>query len=124
MPVIVVTTPSDVDFNFTWTGASDLDCRIRDAALNYIDTGYSVTPGETVTLGQSDPDGVYTFSIRPWSVADPTSDYTIDFVSPAGTETFTGTVTLGAGFWAEEFTVLEIEKVTSGSQVTYTFTEL
>ena len=124
LPVIVTTTPSDVDFNFTWAGASDLDCRIRDVALNDIDTGYSVTPGETVTLGQADPDGVYTFSIRPWSVADPTSDYNIEFVYPGGTENFMGTVTLGAGFWADEFTVLEIEKVTSGGSVTYTFTEL
>lgn len=123
LPVIVSTTPGDVDFNFTWTGASDLDVRIRDAALNTIDTGYSVSPGETVTLGQADADGIYTFSIRPWSVADPTSDWTIEFVYPTGTETFTGTVTLGAGFWAEEFTVLEIEKVTDGGTVTYSFTE-
>ena len=124
LPVIVVTTPSDVDFNFNWTGASDLDIRIRDEALNTIDTGYSVTPGETVTLSQTDADGIYLVSIRPWSVADPTSDWTLDFVSPAGTETFTGTVTLGAGFWADEFNVLEVEKVTSGATVTYTFTEL
>ena len=124
LPVIVTTTPSNVDFNFTWTGTSDLDIRIRDAALNTIDTGYSVTPGETVTLEQGDADGVYTLSIRPWSVASPTSDWTIEFVSPAGTETFTGTVTLGGGFWADEFSILEIEKVTDGATVTYTFTEL
>lgn len=124
LPVIVVTTPSDVDFNFAWIGTSDLDIRIRDAALNTIDTGYSVTPGETVTLGQTDADGVYTLSVRPWTVADPTSDYLIEFVSPAGTESFIGTVTLGAGFWADEFGVLEVLKETSGTVVTYTFTEL
>ena len=124
LPVVVVTTPSDVDFNFTWTGTSDLDIRIRDAGLNDIDTGYSTSPGEVVTLGQADADGVYALSIRPWSVADPTSDYTIEFVSPAGTETFTGTVTLSGGFWADEFTVLEVEKSTDAGQVTYTFTEL
>lgn len=124
LPVIVVTTPSDVDFNFTWTGTSDLDIRIRDAGFNEIDTGYSVTPGETVTLGQADPDGVYTISVRPWTVNDPTSDYTFEFVSPAGTETFTGTVTLGAGFWADEIPVLEITKATNGMEVTYSFIEL
>ena len=125
LPVIVVTTPSDVDFNFTWTGTTtDLDIRIRDAGLNVIDTGYSVTPDETVTLGQADPDGVYTISVRPWTVNDPTSDYTFEFVSPAGTETFTGTLTLGAGFWADEFPVLEITKATNGMEVTYSFIEL
>jgi len=124
LPVIVMTTPSDVDFNFTWTGASDLDIRIQDAGMNDIDTGYSVTPGETVTLAQTDADGVYTLSVRPWTVADPTSDWTVDFVSPAGTETFMGTVTLGGGFWADEFIILEIEKVTDGATVTYTFTEI
>jgi hypothetical protein len=124
LPIVVTTTPSDVDFNFTWTGGSDLDIRIQDAGMNDIDTGYSVTPGETVTLGQADPDGVYTLSVRPWSVADPTSDWTVEFVSPAGTETFTGTVTLGGGFWADEFIILEIEKETDGATVTYTFTEI
>tara|TARA_R110001632_G_scaffold107700_1_gene217392 strand:- start:6242 stop:7087 length:846 start_codon:yes stop_codon:yes gene_type:complete len=124
LPVIVVTTPSDVDFNFTWIGTSDLDIRIRDAGLNTIDTGYSVTPDETVTLGQGDADGVYTVSVRPWTVNDPTSDYTIEFVSPAGTETFTGTVTLTSGFWADEITVLEITKATNGTEVTYSFVEL
>lgn len=124
LPVIVSTTPSDVDFNFTWTGTSDLDIRIRDAGLNNIDTGYSVTPGETVTLALGDPDGLYTLSIRPWTVADPTSDWTLDFVSPAGTETFMGTVTLGGGFWADEFTILEIDKETDGGTVTYTITQL
>lgn len=124
LPVIVVTTPSDVDFNFAWTGTSDLDIRLRDAGLTDIDTGYSVTPGETVTLGQTDADGVYTLSVRPWTVVDPTSDYLIEFVSPAGTESFIGTVTLGAGFWADEFGVLEVLKETSGTVVTYTFTEL
>jgi hypothetical protein len=123
-PTIITTTPSDVDFDFNWTGASDLDCRIRNAALVTIDVGYSTSPGELVTLGQSNLDGVYTFSIRPWFVTDPTSDYTIDFIYPTGVETFTGTLTLGANFWAEEFTVLEIEKQTSGSTVTYTITEL
>lgn len=123
LPVIVTTTPSDVDFNFIWTGTSDLDIRIRDAALNTIDTGYSVTPGETVTLGQADPDGTYTLSIRPWTVADPTSEWEVDFVYPTGNEIFRGIVTLGGGSWSEEFTILEIEKVTSGGTVTYTFTE-
>jgi len=124
LPVIVVTTPSDVDFNFDWTGTSDLDIRIRDAGLSDIDTGYSVTPGESVTLGQADPDGVYTLSVRPWDVQDPTADYLIEFVSPAGTEAFTGTVTLTSGFWSEEIPVLAILKETNGTVVTYTFTEL
>ncbi len=123
-PTIVTTTPSDVNFDLNWTGSSDLDCRIRNASLVTVDVGYSTSPGELVTLGQSNLDGVYTFSIRPWFVTDPTSDYTIDFTYPTGVETFTGTLTLGASFWAEEFTVLEIEKQTSGSTVTYTITEL
>jgi hypothetical protein len=124
LPVIVMTTPSDVDFNFSWMGTSDLDIRIRDAGLNTIDTGYSVTPGESVTLEQGDPDGLYTLSIRPWTVADPTSEWRLEFVSPAGIESFTGIVTLGGGFWADEFTILEIEKVTDGGTVTYTLTAI
>lgn len=124
LPLIIVTTVGDVDHNFTWAGASDLDCRIRNSAGADIDTGYSVTPGETVTLPANAPDGVYTFSIRPWSVADPTSDYEIEFVTPTATEVLMGTVTLGAGFWADEFNVLEVEKTTNGTEVSYELTQL
>lgn len=124
LPVIVMTTPSDVDFNFDWIGASDLDCRIRDAGLNDIDTGYSVTPTETVTLPQTAPDGVYIVSIRPWTVADASIDYIFEFVSPAGSEIFSGNIMNATGFWSQEIPAVEITKATSGSTVTYTILEL
>ncbi len=126
LPFMVTTTPADVDFNFTWTGTHDLDCRILDAGLATISTGYSVTPGETVTLDQTDADGVYTLTIRPWSVTSASTDYTFEFVYPTGSEMFTGTQALGPGFWAEEFTILEITKATNagGTEVTYTIIEL
>ena len=123
-PLTVITIVEDVDFNFTWSGTSGLDIRIRDAGLTDVDTGYSVTPGETVTMGSAEPDGVYTISVRPWTVADPTSDYTIEFVSTGGSLPLTGTLTLGTGFWSEEFNILEITKSTNGTEVTYSFVQL
>ena len=124
LPVIVVTTAADVDFNFDWTGTSDLDCRIRNAALTTIDTGYSVTPTETVTLGQATPDGTYTVSIRPWTVADVSIDYIFEFVSPAGSEIFTGNIMNATPGWSIEIPAIEITKVTDGATVTYTILEL
>lgn len=124
LPVIVVTTAADVDFNFDWTGTSDLDCRIRNAALATIDTGYSVTPTETVTLPQTAPDGTYTVSIRPWTVADVSIDYIFEFVSPAGSEIFTGNIMNATPGWSIEIPAIEITKVTDGATVTYTILEL
>jgi hypothetical protein len=124
LPVIVVTTAADVDFNFDWTGTSDLDCRIRNAALATIDTGYSVTPTETVTLPQTAPDGTYTVSIRPWTVDDVSIDYIFEFVSPAGSEIFTGNIMNATPGWSIEIPAIEITKVTDGATVTYTILEL
>ncbi len=126
LPLTIVTTVGDVDFNFDWSGSSDLDCRIRDAGLTTIDTGYSVTPGETVTLPGSEPDGVYTFSIRPWDVFDSEIDYLIEMVVPSGTPDvflFTGKILNATGGWSQEITSLEITKETDGNVVTYTIIE-
>ena len=121
LPLSVVTTVGDVDFGFYWGDSSDLDCRIRDAALNSIDIGYTVTPGENVTLPGSVSDGVYTFSIRPWSVASSSIDYLIEMEVPTGEiYPFNGKLVNASGGWSQEITSLEITKSTNGSVVTYT----
>jgi len=125
LPITVVTTPADVDFNFSWVGnANDLDCRIRNSSGTTIDTGYSVSPGETVTLPQAAADGTYIFSIRPWTVASASISFSVDFVSPAGTETFNGTLLNATGFWSMEIPYLQIDKVTNGGVVTYTLIKI
>ena len=121
LPLQVETTVGDVDFGFYWAGDSDLDCRIRDAFLTTIDTGYSVTPSESVTLPGSVPDGVYTFSIRPWSVLDAAIQYLIEMEVPTGeTYPFSSILLNATGGWSQEITSLEITKSTNGSTVTYT----
>ena len=121
LPLSVVTTVGDVDFGFYWGDSSDLDCRIRDAALNSIDIGYTVTPGENVTLPGSVSDGVYTFSIRPWDVASSSIDYLIEMEVPTGEiYPFNGKLLNATGGWSQEITSLEITKSTNGSVVTYT----
>ena len=121
LPLSVVTTVGDVDFGFYWGDSSDLDCRIRDAALNSIDIGYTVTPGENVTLPGSVSDGVYTFSIRPWDVASSSIDYLIEMEVPTGEiYPFNGKLVNASGGWSQEITSLEITKSTNGSVVTYT----
>ena len=121
LPLSVVTTVGDVDFGFYWGDSSDLDCRIRDAALNSISIGYTVTPGENVTLPGSVSDGVYTFSIRPWSVASSSIDYLIEMEVPTGEiYPFDGKLLNATGAWSQEITSLEITKSTNGSVVTYT----
>jgi len=121
LPLSVVTTVGDVDFGFYWGDSSDLDCRIRDAALNSISIGYTVTPGENVTLPGSVSDGVYTFSIRPWSVASSSIDYLIEMEVPTGEiYPFNGKLVNASGAWSQEITSLEITKSTNGSVVTYT----
>lgn len=121
LPLSVVTSAGDVDFGFYWGDSSDLDCRIRDAALNTIDTGYSVSPGENVTLPGSVSDGVYTFSIRPWDVASSAIDYLIEMEVPTGEiYPFDGKLLNATGGWSQEITSLEITKSTNGSVVTYT----
>lgn len=125
VPTPIVTTAGDLTFNFTWSGNSDLDCRLVDnpPAFQY-DTGYTTTPGETVTLVDAVPDGDYLFRVRPWTVSDTSIDYAIDVVAPTETQTFSGTFTDLTGFWSMEFVVLEINKSTSGSVVTYTINQL
>ena len=121
LPLSVVTTVGDVDFGFYWGDSSDLDCRIRDAALNSISIGYTVTPGENVTLPGSVSDGVYTFSIRPWDVASSAIDYLIEMEVPTGEiYPFDGKLLNATGGWSQEITSLEITKSTNGSVVTYT----
>ena len=121
LPLSVVTTAGDVDFGLYWGDSSDLDCRIRDAFLTTIDFGYSVSPGEFVTLPSAVPDGVYTFSIRPWDVFSPAIDYLIEMEVPTNeTYPFTSTLLNATGGWSQEITSLEITKSTNGSVVTYT----
>ena len=120
LPLVIETTVGDVDFSFFWAGNSDLDCRIRDAFLTTIDFGYSVSPGEFVTLPSAVPDGVYTFSIRPWDVFSPAIDYLIEMEVPTNeTYPFTSTLLNAQGGWSQEITSLEITKSTDGAVVTY-----
>jgi hypothetical protein len=120
LPLVIETTVGDVDFNFYWAGNSDLDCRIRDADLSPIDIGYSGTPGEFVTLPSAEPDGVYTFSIRPWDVASSAIDYLIEMEVPTDEiYTFTSTLLNAQDGWSQEITSLEITKSTDGAVVTY-----
>ena len=124
LPLVVETTVGDVDFSFFWAGDSDLDCRIRDAFLTTIDSGYSVTPGEFVTLPGSVPDGVYTFSIRPWDVYSSAIDYLIEMEVPTNeVYPFTSTLFNATGGWSQEITSLEITKSTNGALVTYTIVQ-
>lgn len=123
IPTPIVTTVGDLDFNLTWSGNVDLDCRIRNSSSSTIDTGYSVSPGESVTLPSSAPDGDYTFSIRPWSPITST-DYNIELVAPTESRTYSGTLANLGGFWSAEPLILQVNKVTAGSVVTYTITEL
>jgi hypothetical protein len=124
LPLVVETTVGDVDFSFFWAGDSDLDCRIRDAFLTTIDSGYSVTPGEFVTLPGSVPDGVYTFSIRPWDVYSSAIDYLREMEVPTNeVYPFTSTLFNATGGWSQEITSLEITKSTNGALVTYTIVQ-
>mgnify|MGYP003323150995 FL=1 len=124
LPLIVITTVGAVDFNFTWSDTSDLDCRIRNALGTTIDTGYSVTPGENVTLPAGAPDGVYTFSIRPWFVNSSAIDYLIEMEVPSGEiYPFDGKLFNATNFWSQEITSLQITKSTDGTEVTYTIVQ-
>jgi len=125
IPTPIVTTAGDFIFNFTWSGSSDLDCRLVDNPPQYqYDTGYSTSPGETVVLVDGVPDGDYLFRVRPWSVADASIDYTIQMVAPTESRSVTGTFLDLTGGWSMEFVVIEINKSTSGSEVTYTYNQL
>lgn len=125
VPTPIVTIVGDLTFNFTWAGAAnDLDCRILDwPATTIFDTGYSTTPGESVTLDAATPDGDYVLTIRPWTVADASIAYNIDIVVPTETRSYTGTFLNLAGGWTMEFVVLQVNKSTSGGVVTYTVTQ-
>ncbi|MFY0604521.1 MAG: hypothetical protein JXQ93_11255 [Flavobacteriaceae bacterium] len=124
IPTPIVTTVGDLTFNFTWAGAgNDLDCRILDFPPTTIfDTGYSTTPGESVTLDAATPDGDYILTIRPWTVVDASIDYNIDIVVPTETRPYSGNFMNLTGGWTMEFIVLQVNKATVGSVVTYTVT--
>ncbi|QMU66347.1 MAG: hypothetical protein GKR88_20020 [Flavobacteriaceae bacterium] len=124
IPSPIVTTVGDITFNFTWSGSSDLDCRILDFPPTTIfDTGYSTTPGESVTLASVTPDGDYVFTVRPWAVSDASITYGIDLVTPTETRPYAGTFMNLTGGWTMEFIVLQVNKTTSGTTVTYTVTQ-
>lgn len=125
IPTPIVTTVGDFTFNFTWSGSSDLDCRLVDSPpTTQYDTGYSVSPGESVTLPSNVPDGDYLFRVRPWRVDDASIDYSIAAVAPTETRTYSGNFMNLTGSWSMEFVVLEINKVTTGTVVTYTMNQL
>jgi len=125
IPTPIVTTAGDFVFNFTWSGSSDLDCRLLDnpPTVEY-DIGESYSPGETVTLVDDVPDGDYLFRVLPWRVNDSSIDYTIEVVAPTETRNYTGTFLDLVGGWSTEFVVLEINKATTGATVTYTLNQL
>ena len=126
IPTPIVTTAGDFVFNFTWSGATnDLDCRLvnNPPTLQY-DTGYSTTPGETVTLVDAVPDGDYLFRVRPWTVNDTSIDYNIEIVAPTESRDYSGNFMNLTGGWSMEFVVLEINKSTNGAVVTYTINQL
>ena len=125
VPTPIVTTVGDFTFNFSWTGTNDLDCRLLDSPPTTIfDTGYSTTPGESVTLSAAVPDGDYLFTVRPWTVNDASIDYTIDAVAPTETRSYSGNFMNLTGNWTMEFIVLEINKSTNGAVVTYMVNQL
>jgi hypothetical protein len=125
VPTPIVTTAGDFTFNFTWSGSSDLDCRLVDnPTVSVLDAGYTTSPGETVTLVDGVPDGDYLFRVRPWTVSDASIDYTIEIVAPTETRSYSGTFLDLEGGWSMEFVVLEINKATSGATVTYTINQL
>lgn len=127
-PTPLVTTAGDLTFNFTWSGpngGNDLDCRILDwPPTTIFDTGYSTTPGESVTLGAATADGSYVLTIRPWTVNDTAIDYNIEIVTPTETRTLCGTFTNLTGGWTMEFVAVQVDKVTNGADVTYTITQM
>lgn len=123
----IVTIVGDLDINFNWDDASDQDIRIRDYPPTMdIDTGYSTSPGENVTLPSSVPDGDYLVSIRPWTVIETTLGYNLELVSPTVTQTYFGTLTGldPGGGWSQEINVMMINKSSSGPVITYTITQL
>jgi hypothetical protein len=125
VPTPIVTTAGDLVFKFTWAGAgNDLDCRLTDLAftLQY-STGYSTSPGESVTLADAVPDGDYTFRLRPWTVVDSSIAYNIDVEAPTETRPYSGTFLDLAGGWSMEIIVLTINKTTRGTVVTYLITQ-
>ena len=126
IPTPIVTTVGDFTFNFTWAGAgNDLDCRLLDwPPTTIFDTGYTTTPGESVTLLSGVPDGDYVFTLRPWTVVDSSIDYTIETVAPTETRFYSGNFMNLTGGWSMEFVVLEINKTTSGGTVTYMINQL
>ena len=128
LPVIIKTTTADVEINFTWAGTNDLDCRLRTAALGSVDAGYAYstngTIGETMDFLGSEPDGDYVISIRPWTVNDSSIAFSFDFVHETGNKVFSSTLENATGGWNQEDLFLEINKVTDGAEVTYTFTQI
>ena len=124
LPTPLVTTAGDLTFNFSWSGTNDLDCRLLDAPPTTIfDAGETTTPGETVLLLDAVPDGDYLFTVRPWIVNDSSISYTIDAVAPTETRSYGGTFSDLVGDWAMEFIVLNINKSTRGTVVTYFITQ-
>ena len=125
VPTPIVTTVGDLTFNFSWSGTNDLDCRLLDSPPTTIyDTGYSTTPGESVTLGAAVPDGDYLFTVRPWTVNDASIDYDIEVVAQTESRTYSGNFMNLQGNWTMELIVLEINKSTNGTVVTYMINQL
>lgn len=121
-PTVVTTTAGDVDITLTWSEASrDMDLYLvtGDQDLNgtIVDRSLGFTTTEKVTFPSAQTDGIYSVYINQYAfTAD--VDYTMTFDFPGGQqEVFSSTVTM------DSF-VFTIEKVTNGSDVTYTIKQL
>lgn len=124
-PAVVTTTAGDVKVSLGWTAARDMDLHIFDGAPTdprppYSSAIYSSAGSanpETVIYQSSRADGVYSVFINQWAfTAD--VDYTMTFDFPDGQQlVYDSTVTMDSY-------VFTMEKVTNGSDVTYTIVQL
>ena len=126
LPFSVVTEVGPLNMVFYWGGFSDLDAGLFSVTTQgFIDLSqnFDQTP-EFLTLPAAAPDGQYIFLIAPWSVASSAVDWLLEFeVVSHPVQTvypFTGTLTNAGGFYSDLRQTIEINKSTSGTEVTYT----
>ena len=122
LPTVINTTVGAVDIDLQWVdGSYDMDFYILNAPEailgNVVDGSEGFTTTESVTLPSTGDDILYYLYVNQYLfTAD--VDYTVTFTFPDGqTEVVTGTVT-------EDSNIMTFEKVTDGSNVTYTITKL
>ena len=125
LPFSVVTEAGPLELVFSWDGSSDLDAGIYSVATGgVIDIAQGFTNTEYLTLPASAADGVYIFSILPWSVSSAAIDWLLEIeVVSHPTETvypFTGELLNASGSYTDTRDTIEITKSTDGSEVKYT----